>query len=445
MTNLFRLRDEQRKALDAHAPRALFALDAIQTDPTTRSLDRFADAVRTEAERLADVAERHGENFSEDGAVAAGALAAMLDNWQSVRSELEASEAKRQVKSTPRISTTLRPPELRDAAGKPIPVYRADESMAHERNRGDLTAGSMVRAYLAGPRNDDERRSLAVGTDSAGGYTVPTPLAREFIDLLRTLTRVIQAGAQTVSMPSQTLTMAKLLTDVVPTYRGELGAVSEDQPTLGEVALSANSLAVVIRVSRELLQDSVNIDSIIDTTIANAFSIEVDRAALFGSGTSNEPTGLVNTAGVQTTDMAVNGAALAGYGEVLSHLQALSDANVNLDGVASLMAPRTQFALAALTATDNQPLMAPEPWASVRKLPTTAVPVNQDQGTANDASSIITGDFRDLYIGMRQELQVQRLNERYADTLEVGFLASMRYDIAITRPASFSILRGITP
>src|SRR5690606_27917462 len=46
---------------------------------------------------------------------------------------------------------------------------------AHEM-RG-VTFGRYIRAMVLGPQNDAERRALAEGTDSAGGYTVPAVLS----------------------------------------------------------------------------------------------------------------------------------------------------------------------------------------------------------------------------------------------------------------------------
>ncbi len=54
---------------------------------------------------------------------------------------------------------------------------------------------------------------------------------------------------------------------------------------------SPKSLAVIIKTSRELWEDSINISQMLDQSLRNSFAVEVDRVALTGGG-SNEPTGI---------------------------------------------------------------------------------------------------------------------------------------------------------
>ena len=47
-------------------------------------------------------------------------------------------------------------------------------------------------------------------------------------------------------------------------------------------------------------------------------------------------------------------------------------------------------------------------------------------------------------IGMRNEIRVEVLRERFADTHQYAFVAHMRFDIAIAHAASFHKISGIT-
>jgi HK97 family phage major capsid protein len=66
--------------------------------------------------------------------------------------------------------------EWRDKRGNPVRVLRPDQSV-HEGRANGLQVGDIAKAMLFGASNDAERRALSEGTDSAGGYTVPTRLA----------------------------------------------------------------------------------------------------------------------------------------------------------------------------------------------------------------------------------------------------------------------------
>jgi len=57
----------------------------------------------------------------------------------------------------------------------------------------------------------------------------------------------------------------------------------------------------------------------------------------------------------------------------------------------------------------------------------------------------MTGDFSQLFVGIRSELRVEVLRERFADNLQYGFLAWMRADIALAHAESFQQVTDILP
>ncbi len=63
-----------------------------------------------------------------------------------------------------------------------------------------------------------------------------------------------------------------------------------------------------------------------------------------------------------------------------------------------------------VTATDNQPLMAPKPFEAIRMLTTTAIPT--DGGAGSDESTIFMGNFNHLLIGIRSDIRIEVLKER---------------------------------
>jgi HK97 family phage major capsid protein len=73
------------------------------------------------------------------------------------------------------------------------------------------------------------------------------------------------------------------------------------------------------------------------------------------------------------------------------------------------------------------------------------MPINETQGTSNNASSIILGDFAQVMIGLRTDLQIQVLQERFAEVGQIGFIAWMRADVALARPAALARIAGIIP
>ena len=107
------------------------------------------------------------------------------------------------------------------------------------------------------------------------------------------------------------------------------------------------------------------------------------------------------------------------------------------------MAPRTSKELNALQDTTNQPMARPPALANLPFFKTTSFPINETQGTATDASKILVGDFSECLIGMRTKFRLLRLVERYADALQIGFIAYLRTDIQLVHPQSFGMVVGI--
>lgn len=330
-----------------------------------------------------------------------------------------------------------------DQRGQPVRVYgRGERSATHD--EGAVGFGDLIRAKIAGPRNEAEKRALSEGTDSAGGFTVPAPLSAQFVDRLRARSVAVQAGAQYVPMNSATFTMARLQTDPTTGWRAENATIATGDPTFGRVHFEAKSLAGYVRVSRELMADSVNLGAMLENAFARSMAIELDRAAIYGDATGNSPRGVWHTSGISTVAMGDNGAAIASYDKPLETLLALKNANA-ADPTAMICAPRTEIALATLKDSQNNPLRAPAMVERIPLLSTTSAPVDETQGTADDASSIVVGDFRDLLIGLREDISLSFYETPHATDGQITVIAHMRADIQLARPASFARLVGIIP
>lgn len=335
--------------------------------------------------------------------------------------------------------------QWRDSQGNSAQVYAKSEKVFEPSGgslQNSMNVGTLMSAMVLGASSPQVKNALSEGTDSAGGYTVPENLTRQMIDIMRSKSRVVEAGATTVMLGTDTTKMARMLTDPVPAWRAENASVAESDPTFDSVSFNARSLAVMVKVSRELLEDSINIDAALMNALSQSLALEFDRVALLGSGTAPEPRGVANTAGVLSVDMGTNGSVIASYAPVLSSMQQLSSANADAP-TAAIMAPRSYYDFAGLLDTNNQPLNAPKAVAALPFLETTQIPVDEAHGTATDASRIIVGDYTQLMIGMRSSLRIEILREAFSDKLQYGFLAHMRADVAVAQPTSFCQMTGI--
>jgi HK97 family phage major capsid protein len=198
-------------------------------------------------------------------------------------------------------------------------------------------------------------------------------------------------------------------------------------------------------VSRELLEDSVNIGEMLEAALVRSFAVEVDRVCLFGTGTPPQPRGLRNTTNVAQVSQGVNGLALTNYDPILD-LLALVWANNVTAVTTAIMAPRTLATISKLKeATTNAPLTRPVVLQDWQFLMTANVSITETQGTSTNASTLYMGDWSQMMLGVRTEMTVEVARELFRGNYQYGFFGHLRMDMQVTHPESFGRLIGIIP
>ena len=330
--------------------------------------------------------------------------------------------------------------------GEAIKLYNPDEriggSTAVYGEQANVGIGELLQGMMLGTQSAAVRNALEAGTDSAGGYTVPLHITRQFIDQLRAKSVFVAAGARTMTLDGKTR-IVRLDQDPTAVWRAENASIGDSNIVLSAIELTPHSLSTLVKVPYELLQDSVNVADILSTALLAALSLELDRAALFGSGTSNQPTGLFNAANVNSVSMGTNGAVPTSYDNLLDMVYELELDNAG-EPTAAIWHPRTARTHRKLKDSTGQPLVAPDPVKDLPKLATTSVPIDQTQGTSTGVcSTVLIGDFTEAILGVREELQIIRLNETFAANGQVGFWARMRADVGFAHGQSFCKLIGV--
>jgi HK97 family phage major capsid protein len=319
---------------------------------------------------------------------------------------------------------------------------------AHYADRGGRQAGLGLADFMrgvAGMRTTElATRALAVGTDSAGGFAVPTVLLGGILEALAPASSLMQAGAGILPLSDGAKTWNFAAIDTLPTaaWRAENGQVAESAPAFKNIEIKPRSLSFMVKISRELLHDAANIENALHQAIAQAFAIEIDRAGLLGTGTAPEPRGLKNTSGIQTVTNGTDGALLAGYANILAGVEKILNVNGPMP-TAAIMAPRSLVRLGGLVDTLGQPLEVPSLLADVKLLQTSQVPTTLTVGASSDASNIFLGDFTKMYVCMREALNIQMLTEAYAEFGMVVFIAHARVDFAVQYPQAFCLISGV--
>jgi HK97 family phage major capsid protein len=308
--------------------------------------------------------------------------------------------------------------------------YLQDHGHIKQADFADLRLGGLLRAMVTGARNDLERRALAEGSDNTGGVSVPDIVLARFIDALRANLVCVRLGAQTLPLTSDKSTIARTDSDAVAEWRLENAPIAIDDPTFSGVVLTPRSLAVIIKISRELLEDSVNVESALEASMRAPMAVEIDRVALRGSGVAPEPEGITEVA---TNEESLAGSMINDYDPFVNAMVKLwQDNSQNVTGI--VLSPFNLGVVSKLKeGTTNAPLMKPPVLANIPMVQTTSM---------LDTLGII-GDFSKLIIGVRTSLRIEVLRELYAANHQYGFVAHLRADIGIEHPDSFCVLTNI--
>ena len=282
--------------------------------------------------------------------------------------------------------------------------------------------------------------ALRIGADTEGGYLVPDEYEHTLVEALmeenifRSLAHIIRTASGERKIPV-------VSSKGTASWIEEGGAFPESDDTFGQVTIGAYKLGTTIKVSEELLNDSVfDLENYIAREFARRIGAKEEEAFFTGDG-SGKPLGVLADKG--GAEIGVNAASATTI-----------TADELLDLYHSLLSPyrkkavwvvndSTIKAIRKLKDNNGQYLWQP---GLIANAPDTILgrPVKTSAfmpSIAAGAKSIIFGDFKYYWIADRQGRTFKRLNELYATTGQVGFLASQRVDGKLILPEALKVLK----
>jgi HK97 family phage major capsid protein len=253
----------------------------------------------------------------------------------------------------------------------------------------------------------------------------------DFIDALRNQSSVMQAGARMLGGLSGDVKIPKKTAASTAAWIGtEGGDSTESEMTVGQVSLAPKTLGAFTDVTRQLLiQSSLDVEGLIRDDLSRALAIAIDKAGLEGTGSSGQPTGILNQTGVNTVT------AFAGanptFAEVVTLETAVAEDNA-LQGNLSYIMPASMYgALKTTEKASGTAQFVVEPGGSI----------NGYRGIVSNqatAGNLYFGNFDDLLIGMfgGLDLTVDPYTMSKSGTIRLVALQSV--DMAVRHAVSFA-------
>lgn len=143
-------------------------------------------------------------------------------------------------------------------------------------------------------------KALSWQDETAMGALVAPPIMGELIDILRNKEVLMAAGARVMGMPPNGRMVWPRQTGAGTAYYiGESQAITESQPSTGDVTLQAKKVAALVKIPNELFRySSVSAEAFIRDDMMRVLSLRMDKELLEGAGSAVAPKGLINYAGI---------------------------------------------------------------------------------------------------------------------------------------------------
>lgn len=284
------------------------------------------------------------------------------------------------------------------------------------------------------------KNALQIGTDTEGGYLVPDEFERNLVEALEE-ENIFRRLANVITTSSGDRKIPVVASKGTASWIDEEGAIPESDDSFGQVSIGAYKLGTLIKVSEELLNDSVfNLESYISREFARRIGNKEEESFFAGDG-SGKPTGILAATGGAQLGVTTAGATAITLDEVLDLFYSLKAPYRNK--AVFVMNDSTVKAIRKLKDSQGQYLWQPSIQAGTpdtilnRPLYTSAyVPA-----IAAAAKTIAFGDFSYYWVADRQGRVFKRLNELYAATGQVGFIATQRVDGKLILPEAVKVLQ----
>lgn len=265
--------------------------------------------------------------------------------------------------------------------------------------------GDFVGKALAHSNELIKLKTMTEGTNSAGGYLVPVEQATEIIKLL-TNESVLVSLARNIPMKSKTRTFPSQATGVTVTWTDEHTFKTPSNPTFGQLTQTAKTLAVIVKMTDELIEDeTAGVQQFVREIIAEAMANEVDRVGFVGNAGGSDPfNGIEYASGVNSVSMA--GASLTGD-DIIDLIQAVP---AKARGKSTLVTSTTGETLVFKLKDSNGQYIWSAPtngapariWGKPYKV-TDNIPSNLNGGSY---TLFVCGDFRNFFYSPRNAMSM---------------------------------------
>ena len=285
-------------------------------------------------------------------------------------------------------------------------------------------------------------------TNADGGY-LKEQMPNRYVDALRDRLVIGKLGATMLGDLVGTVPVCSVGM-ISASWEAEGATTSVSKATVARVALTPHRASVVAAFSKDLLaQTSLDVEAILMERILNAHATLIENAAINGTGSSNQPTGILSACATASREIVAgaNGAAVS-WANVVKLESMINADNANRGKMGYLCNAKTLGDMKTIAKAANTAAFIYDGNGMLNGYPvewTNLVPSNITQGSStSNTSKMIFGNWEDLYIGQWAGLDIIVDPYTLAANGDVRLVLNAYNDVAVVEPKSFYVLKGLT-
>jgi HK97 family phage major capsid protein len=355
--------------------------------------------------------------------------------------------SKREVKrySFLRVAQYLADPNPRtaEAAGFELEVARAAQAK-HSRSAN----GVLIPWEVLGSNRTAQTPGQVVGTFGDGGALVGTDrLDAQFVDLIRNRSAFLNSGLTMLSGLEGNVEIPKKLSSSQYYFVGENAEVANSKLTFGLVNMIPRTIGVRVPISRRMMiQSSPDVENLVRIDMAESVALGMDHTIGYGTGSSGQPLGIINTTGIGSVTFAggtakdfpasLGGGSALNCGDWGDYVDLETELAIDNLDAGSMRYIGNSVVRGAL----KQTLRASA--AGSDYIMTDAGTVNGYQFTVSNQmqqNDVLFGNFADCVVGMWSGLDVVVDPYTQSASGQVILTVHQDFDVAVRRAQSFAL------
>ena len=334
------------------------------------------------------------------------------------------------------IESELNKPVSNPITAKPMTSDKEDEKTGRASNAYKKSFWNVMRNKHS---NTQILNALQEGTDSEGGFLVPDEFEHTLIQSLEE-ENIFRKLAHVITTSTGDRKIPVVASKGSASWVDEEGTINDSDDAFTQVSIGAYKLGTLIKVSNELLNDSVfNLEAYISKEFGRRIGTKEEDAFFNGNGVG-KPVGIFNATGGAQTGITTASATEIKADEIIDLFYSLK-ASYRKKAV-WIVNDSTIKAIRKLKDANGNYLWQP---ALTSGTPDTLLgrPVYTSSYVptiAAGAKTIAFGDFSYYWIADRQGRNFKKLSELYAATDQTGFVATQRVDGKLILPEAIKVL-----